>query len=254
MTLSKSKLNYLKSLHRGRYRQKYQNFIAEGTKIVEEMLLADDVEIELIVALPQWIADNIGLIKRFTNKLCEVDDAELREVSMLSTPNQVLVVAKQLNQKLDLEAAHAGLTLYLDRIQDPGNLGTILRIADWFGVRNVVRGPGTADVFNPKVVQASMGAFLRVRSPQLELQELKNLLPDIPLLGAALEGQSIYHFDFPKSAILVFGNESAGLTEELKKKSDWLISIPKGKNGGAESLNAAVAAGILVAQWARVYD
>ena len=254
MKLSQNKSKYIKTLHRGRYRQKYQKFIAEGTKITGEVLRSDHVLIEAIVALPGWIDQNESLVGPYTGKLYEADEKSLRALSLLSTPNQVLVVANQWEHHLDLPSAKKGLTLYLDRIQDPGNLGTILRIADWFGVANVVRSPATVDVFNPKVVQSSMGAFLRISSPQLELAELKKHLPGTPVFAAALHGESIFELDFPKNSILVLGNESRGIAEDLAAEADRLLTIPRGKAGRAESLNASVATGILVAQWAKAWN
>ncbi|MAT54853.1 MAG: hypothetical protein CMN32_10275 [Saprospirales bacterium] len=254
MELSQSKSKYIKSLHRGRYRQKYQNFIAEGTKIADEVLQSCDVSIELIVALPEWIEKNTTLLGPFVNKLYEANEKSLREISLLSTPNQVLIVANQPAQKLDIPSAKSGLTLFLDRIQDPGNLGTILRIADWFGVKNVVRSPGTVELFNPKVVQSSMGAVLRINSPQLELEALKSSLEEVPLLAAALEGENLFQLDFPEAAVMVLGNESNGISSGVAAMVDKLVTIPKGKGGKAESLNASVAAGIVVAEWAKRWN
>lgn len=251
MKLSQSKSKYIKSLHRGRYRQKYQNFIAEGTRIVDEMLHDEHVSIELIVALPEWIDRNPAITSTYKHILYEADEKSFGELSLLSTPNQVLVVARQPEQKLDMRAAENGLTLYLDRIQDPGNLGTILRIADWFGIKNVVRSPGTVQVFNPKVIQSSMGAFLRINSPQMELKQLRTQLEGLPVFAATLNGKSVYDHSFPACAILVLGNESGGVSEQLLHAADQLLTIPKGKGGFAESLNASVACGILVSEWAR---
>lgn len=254
MELSQSKSKYIKSLHRGKYRQKYQNFIAEGTKIIDEVLRSDNVSIELIVALPTWIENNAALIRPHTRVLYEADENSLQEVSLLSTPNQVLLVARQPKQTLDVPSAKKGLALFLDRIQDPGNLGTILRIADWFGVKNVVLGPGTVDVFNPKVVQASMGGFLRVHCPRMEMNALLAELKGIPLLASTLAGENLFQTDFPKAAILVLGNESRGISEEICDAADQLLTIPHGQGGRAESLNASVAAGIMVAEWARRWN
>lgn len=254
MKLSANKAKYIKSLHRARYRQKYQNFIVEGAKITDEVLQSDNVAIELIVALPAWVENNQDFLQRFNGQLYESDEKSLKEISLFKTPNQVLIVAKQPDQKLDLEAAQNGLTLFLDRMQDPGNLGTILRLADWFGVANVVRSSGTVELFNPKVLQSSMGAFLRINSPQMEYQELSDLLPDSTSFAAALQGVNLFETDLPHLSLIVIGNESQGVSEEILRLTDNQLSIPKGPKGGAESLNASVATGIIVSAWCNKWN
>ena len=170
---------------------------------------------------------------------------ELKQISQLSQPNKVLTVAEM--PSFNSGQMTTGWAFYLDAIQDPGNLGSIFRIADWFGIKDIILGPGTVDPYNTKVIQATMGAFLRVRFHQTSLSEIKTKLPDWPIYAADMNGTNIFETNFGKNGILVIGNEGNGVSEESRALSDAIISIPAADTGGAESLNAAVATGICVA-------
>lgn len=245
--LSNNKLKYLRSLQQRKQRQKYHNFIAEGEKIAHEVLSSQPGLVETIVALPAWLEENGAALARLNAEIMETDPAGLKKISLLNTPNQVFMVLRQPEQGADFPKAKTGLSLFLDNIQDPGNLGTILRIADWFGIRHVFRSPDSVEVFNPKVVQASMGAFLRILSPEIVFSKLKTELPEMPTFGAVLGGESVFEMDLPKAALLIIGNESRGISKEVVDALDHRIAIPKHERGGAESLNAAIATGILCA-------
>jgi RNA methyltransferase, TrmH family len=246
MKLSINQLKYLKSLHERKYRQKYQKFVVEGVKLAKEVLESGVFSAEMVVALPAWLEENEALLRNIETIL-PVEEGELKKISLLTTPNQVLLVVNQPVFELDEKSASSGLSLYLDDIRDPGNLGTILRIADWFGIRWVFCSPGSVEVFNPKVVQSSMGAFLRVNYMEISFDELLTSLPDLPVYGTLLEGGSVFTEALVSPAIVAIGNESRGLSIEIQQKITNSISIPKGVNGGAESLNAAVATGIICA-------
>jgi TrmH family RNA methyltransferase len=250
--LSKAKIKYLNSLKSKKFRQKYNNFMAEGDKVAKEIItLANELDaqkwlqIEAIFALPQWIDENQVLLKPFQNILTEVDLSELKKISNFQTPNQVLIVVKQFTYNLNNEVLNSNLTLILDEIQDPGNLGTILRIADWFGIPNVIGSLNCADFYNPKTVQASMGAILRIKYFKKDLIPFLNKRIHIPSYGALLGGENLFKTQLSKTAFIVIGNEGKGISEEVQKHLKHQIEIPS--SGGAESLNAAVATGIICA-------
>ncbi|GIV31121.1 MAG: RNA methyltransferase [Saprospiraceae bacterium] len=247
--LSQNKLRYLRSLRSERMRQKYHNFIVEGVKIADEVLRHPQAEVELIVAVPEWIEANRHLLDSLSGKVYVASQKVLSQISLLTTPNMVLCVLKRPQVELQVEWLHTGITLYLDGVQDPGNLGTILRTADWFGVRQVVAGPGTVDPFNSKVLQAAMGSFLRVRVLHMALDSLHALAPRVPIFGAVLDGQDVATVNLPRPAILAMGNESRGLTDQSLRHLHERIRIAAADDHGAESLNVAVATGILLALW-----
>lgn len=235
--LSKNELKYIQSLCQKKQRQASGLFIAEGPKIVDELLISH-FTVNKVYATDEWDAGKLA----DPSILTRVSAHELAKISGLQTPQQVLAVARQywpdaaplLNQKI---------TLVLDGLQDPGNLGTIIRIADWFGIQEIVCSLDTVDCYNPKVVQATMGSLLRVK---IWYEALPAFLAkqQMPILGALLSGQSVYATQVDATSLLVIGNEAKGIREELLPLINQPISIP-GK-GGAESLNAGVATGILV--------
>lgn len=245
--LSSKKLKYLRSLHLRKFRQKYHNFIVEGEKICQEVLLDDEMQVEAVFGENGWISENEALLRPIAGQVEELTSAEMKKVSLLSTPNKVLMVVNQPDLKVDSDEVKSDISLYLDDIRDPGNLGTILRIADWFGIRYVFRSENSVELFNPKVVQSSMGAFLRVKSPKMDFETLKNDFSKLPILGTVLDGESIFELDLPNAAIIVIGNESRGISRELLPMLTRGIAIPRAEGGGAESLNAAVATGIMCA-------
>ncbi len=244
--ISKAKIQYLQSLQQKKNRQKFNVFVAEGEKICNEIIEQRQLEVEGIFALPSWAQTNKAALAFYKNVLHEIDDATLKKISSLTTPNQVLIVAKQPAHVLDTPYIEQELSLFLDGIQDPGNLGTILRIADWFGIKWVFCSPNTVEVYNPKVVQASMGAFLRIKTQTLEMSACRNFFPNLNVYGAVLGGENIFTTTLTKNALLVIGNEGNGISAEVQRQLTQGITIPAYGNG-AESLNAAVATGIICA-------
>lgn len=247
MALSQSTLKYIKSLQLQKFRQKYNNFLAEGDKIVSEIIQQLPSTIEQIYAVPEWINAKQNFLPAIKHKVQEITTEELKKISGLVTPNQVLAIVQHPGFGLDADRVQTDFTLYLDNIQDPGNMGTILRIADWFGIPHVICSPNCVEVFSPKVVQASMGAFLRVKTVEKTLVEVKAAFPDLPIYGAVLDGTNIFEMALEKRGILVIGNESKGIAKETEAYLTHRIAIPAAPGGGAESLNAAVATGIIVA-------
>ncbi len=247
MALSKSTVQYIKSLQLRKFRQKYNNFVAEGDKIVLEIIREAPHLVEQIYALPDWIQSNESQLVALRKRAEEISAEELKKISALVTPNQVLAIVQQPDFQLDTSFLQQDISLYLDGIQDPGNMGTILRIADWFGIRYVLCSLDCVEVFSPKVVQASMGAFLRVKTLKMNIIDIKNQFPDLPIIGAVLNGENIFTAAVAKKGILVIGNESKGISQEIEALLTQKVAIPAAAGGGAESLNAAVATGILVA-------
>jgi TrmH family RNA methyltransferase len=239
--LSKKVLKDIQSLSAKKQRREQGLFLAEGPKIAAELIALIPSRIVGIWATQSWIDRHEDRVAGLP--LESITDAELLKISQLQTPSEVLLVARQ--EEAIEPTPGPGITLYLDTIQDPGNFGTILRIADWFGVNNVVCSAGCADRYNPKVVQATMGSIARVNvwydeeGTWLDRQT-------VPVLAAALEGEPLYTFVAPPSAVLLIGNEGNGLRPELLGKASSKLTIPR--IGAAESLNAAVATGIILSR------
>ena len=245
--LSKNKIKYIQSLKLKKFRQKYNNFIVEGDKIARELLVHPNFEIESIFTTQTWQTKNKLVLQKHINKTIIVDEKELKKITGLSTPNEVLIIAKQFKFEIQENLFFDDFSLYLDDIRDPGNMGTILRIADWFGVKQVICSPNSVEVYNAKVVQATMGSFLRVATPIMDCIELKSKYPAIKIFGAILEGDNIFQIKTNLKGILVIGNESKGIQKNILNIMDHGLKIPKSPIGGAESLNAGVATGIMVA-------
>ncbi len=251
--LSHSQIKYVQSLQQKKFRRQYGVFLAEGEKIISE-LLQSHFEMEGVYALADWLQENSHQIPDGL-KVFETSQKDLERISGLKTPNKVLAVVKTPTDE-SAPTSQKGLSLVLDKVQDPGNLGTIIRTADWFGIRQVICSPDTAEVFSPKVVQASMGSFLRVRVYYTELKPfLEKAAGETPIYGAFLEGEDLWEVEVKNKGILVIGNESKGISPEVAALVQKKVRIHGGKKPGkpdaAESLNASVAAGILMAWLSR---
>ena len=193
--------------------------------------------VQKIFAVNEWLHPLMGKAP-----LIRVSEEELQKISGLQTANKVLAVAEQQNF-IAQKPQKGSITLALDGIQDPGNMGTLIRIADWFGVNTILASEDSVEVYNPKVIQSTMGSFIRVKVGYGNLSQLL-LDADIPVFGALLEGASVYNQSAIEEGVLLIGNESKGIHDELIRYITSPIHIPR--IGGAESLNAAVAAGILL--------
>ncbi len=234
--LSKNELKYIQSLCQKKQRQAEGLFIAEGTKLVDE-LLKSHYNIRKLYALAGWAQQYQG-----SHEVVTITDIELEKISGLQTPNQVLAVAEQRLPAKEPETK-AQLTLVLDGIQDPGNFGTIIRIADWFGITQIVASEDTVELYNPKVIQSTMGSFIRVNIWYRSVHDFLQTAT-VPVYGALLNGKNMHGEPPVTEGLLVIGNESKGIGKELLPYISHPITIPR--LGGAESLNAAVAAGIIV--------
>jgi RNA methyltransferase, TrmH family len=237
--LSKKEIKDIQSLGLKKHREETGLFIAEGPKLVSELAQALPGELQMIYGVKDWIEESGHLFDK--KKLTEISEVELERMSHLQTAHRVLAVFRQLPS---VEPVPVGFTLYLDTIQDPGNFGTIIRIADWFGIRDVVCSAGCADLYNPKVVQATMASIARVNVYYDVEETWLGKHSDLPVFAAALEGRSVYSCNNALKGILLIGNESKGIREEWLAKATEKITIPR--VGEAESLNAAVATGIIL--------
>lgn len=240
--LSNAQSKYIRSLTQQKYRKQYKVFLAEGDKIAKEWLMSD-ATLQMILATQDWATDNEAAIKAHPEaELCIVTEQELEKVSTLQTPNKALVVAHIPNTENTLPTY--GWCFALEQLQDPGNMGTIIRIADWFGMSHVVASPDSVDFYNPKVVQAAMGGHLRVSLVVADIAPVIKTTA-LPVFAAVLGGDSIYEVNNPGNGVILIGNESKGLPQELIQHAEFKVTIPK--KGGAESLNAGVSAGIIAA-------
>jgi TrmH family RNA methyltransferase len=242
--LSKAKIKYIHALRLKKYRQKYDNFVVEGDKIGQE-ILQTQLPIEAIFAVSEWAAANETLLQPHLNHLTIVSPDDLKKISNLQTPNKVLMIVQNPHFELNEQSLKTDLTLVLDGIQDPGNLGTILRIADWFAIRQVILSENCVDVLNTKTIQASMGAFLRVATFERNLIEFFSENIGTPIFGAVLGGENLFKTALSKNGFIVIGNEGNGISETVQQHLTHRIEIPA--NGQAESLNAAIATGIICA-------
>jgi len=238
--LSKAQIKYIQSLQHKKYRQKSGQYIAEGDKIVPELLR--EGQVREVYAAADWIVEHEALLAKVPGvKVAEAAPPVLKQLSALTTPGRVVALLDIPPAPPSVPLAGA-VTLGLESIQDPGNLGTIIRIADWFGISRVICSPDCVDVYNPKTIQATMGSIARVQVAEGELAPLLQQ-GTVPSYAATLHGCSIVEFAPVKAGMLLIGNESRGLSQPLQDLCTYRITIPR--LGGAESLNAAVATGII---------
>ncbi len=246
--ISKNKIKYIRSLELKKNRNKEGKFVAEGFKVVDDLLALQPAD--LIVATQEWLH---GKHLADQTEVIEVTEEELKKVSFLQHPQQVLAVFRQATSG-DYSINTCELSLALDGVQDPGNLGTIIRIADWFGITHIYCSQDTADVYNPKVVQATMGSIARVKVEYGNLLALVESLPaDVPVYGTLLDGDNIYQQQLENRGLIVMGNEGKGISPALAKKVNRRLLIPNFPEGRAtaDSLNVAIATAITCSEFRR---
>ena len=239
--ITKNQVKYIQSLGQKKSRDEEKCFIAEGPKLVGELIGAENCRVVQIYAVKAWLDEPANASEHA--ELIEVSASELERISQLTTPNQVLAVVEKIKWAHDPEIKGT-VSLALDTIQDPGNMGTIIRLADWFGIKNIFCSNDCVDVYNPKVVQASMGSISRIRVEYRDLLSLLKENKELRIYAAVLNGRDITKMEKINEGIIVIGNESKGINEEILKLANVQITIP-GK-GKAESLNAGVATGIIL--------
>jgi TrmH family RNA methyltransferase len=239
--ISKSNIKLIKSLQQKKFRDELNLFVVEGEKMVQESLQwKSEYLVDLYYTSDSIIRENI--IDK--EKMNLISEKELKQISSLQTPNKSLAVFK----KWPYSDHKFRFYIALDGVQDPGNMGTIMRLADWFGVKKILCSKETVDCFNPKVVQATMGAIFRVDVEYVDLTETFEML-NLPIYGALLEGENIYSKPLTPKGILLLGNEGKGISENLQKSINFPISIPR--FGQAESLNVSAAGAILLSEFFR---
>jgi RNA methyltransferase, TrmH family len=238
--VSKAKVKFIKSLQLKKYRKEEQCFTVEGAKGVAE-LLNSDFEVTWLAGTDSFLKEQVISLAKRKIEVVEASEKELAEVGTFSTNNAALAIARlrpNTEPKLKNEFA-----LVLDDIRDPGNLGTIIRTADWYGIKNIIASEETADFYNPKVINSTMGSFCRINVFYTELSQFL-FGTDWPLYGASLTGKSIYEMGFGKEGFIVIGNEAQGISASLHSMISQHITIPR--IGQAESLNASIATAIIL--------
>lgn len=253
--LSKNQIKFLNSLKQKKFREDEQLFIVEGIKIVAELLNSKINVTQLYATAAYLEREKIG----GSVEIIEIKQSELERISALSTPNEVLAICEIPKVIFDLSQLENKLTLILDDIKDPGNLGTIIRIADWFGIENIVCSLETVNVYNPKVIQATMGSIARVNVHYIALNDLFNankINLKYSVFGALLNGENIYSKPLPSKGFIIIGNESKGISNELAPFITDQLRIPSFShiNSGlaeVESLNAAIATAIICSEFRR---
>ena len=236
--LTAHKIKILQSLDKKKFRQKYNLFLVEGNKTIKEIPLSRYKIQEIFTTNPSELGiDGV--------KNVEISDSELKKISFLQHPKDSVAVCELLEPKF---LADVPIQLVLDGIQDPGNLGTIIRLADWFGIEQIICSEDTVDFYNPKVIQASMGSFLRVN---INYQNIENYLQNstASIIGTDMDGENFYQFEFPEKFNLILGNEGNGIRPNIEQLLTHKITIPRfGKSKSTESLNVSMAAGIILGQ------
>lgn len=246
--ISKNHIKYIQQLHSKKHRDENFMFIAEGVKVVTEFILSSKYIITEILALEVFIEKYRTILTQKNIAFTVITEEELKKISTQQSPNQVLaIVSSQNSTKND---STSNLCLYLDDIRDPGNLGTIIRIADWFGITNLFCSKQSTELYNPKTIQASMGAILRVNVSYLDFADVVLNNPHLLIYGAVLNGTNIYQTTL-KEGIIVIGNEANGISKEVLTYINNPITIPAASQNGSESLNAANACAIICAEFYR---
>jgi TrmH family RNA methyltransferase len=238
--ISKNEVKYIRSLGQQKGRDESGTFLAEGAKLVRDLIMACPENVQKVIAVDAFIRANEDILNGIPTE--QIDEETLHRISLLSTPNQVVAVIRKYQTNIS-DIPTKGWVLALDGIQDPGNAGTIIRTADWFGIRHIVCSPDCVDLYNPKVVQASMGSIASVQVHRTDLLEwLMNYKGDV--YGAFMKGEKVSHEVLPSYGVMVIGREGSGIRDYIKKYIRYPITIPG--YGQAESLNAAVATGIIL--------
>jgi len=251
--ISINQIKHINSLKQNKFRKIHKEFIAEGEKTVAD-ILSSNFEISSIFALEEWLEKNQDNCKEI--EVEQISEKELNRISSQKTPNKVLAVVKIPENKIDFQTIFSDLILMLDNINDPGNLGTIIRIADWFGIKNIICSENTVDLYNPKVVQATTGSIARVKVCYTELKEFIQKTPEnITVYATLLEGENISKSKLKKTGIIIIGSESHGISKELfpfiKKKIKIPEYLTKTDTQKAESLNASIATAIVCYEFRR---
>ena len=246
--LSRNKIKLIRSLEMKKFRNESACFLAEGNKLVADIL--PFFECECLITKSSWLAAQGNIDAK---EIIIAENGDIERVSLLKTPQDVLAVFRQPQYSFDNDAPKKELILVLDGIQDPGNFGTIIRLADWFGIKRLVCSLDTADVYNPKTIQASMGAIARVQVFYELLSIWLEKIEGVPIYGAFLEGKNIYTESLSSSGLIVMGNEGKGISHSVEERVTQKLYIPNYPQGAesTESLNVAAATAIVCSEFRR---
>ena len=246
--ISKATIKKIHALDMRKFRRNERLFVAEGPKLVDE--LCATMKPVYIAALPEWISENAKIVSGTEYDIVTPD--ELQRASLQKNPQQVIALFPIPEHRFCTEQLKNELVLMLDGVQDPGNLGTIARIADWFGIKNIICSAETADIYNPKAVQATMGALARVKFHYTDLIQLLSQY-DGPVYGTFLDGENIYGQELSENGIIVMGNEGKGISQGVGEMINRRLYIPNYPIGTqtTESLNVAIATSIVCAEFRR---
>jgi len=256
--ISTTQSKLIRSLHQKKYRDLHRLFMVEGEKMVRELVLGDHdkgFQIRELVATPEWIESHGTLIGSRGMPVIEATQSEIKKVSNLVSPQDVIALVRIPEAGFNVEELIHSPILAFESIRDPGNLGTIIRTADWFGIGHIVCTPDSTDLYNPKVVQSTMGAITRVQVHYQELEQILNSkeMQAKPIFGTYMEGENIYESSLEPDPMILFGNESRGLSRNLDPYINHRISIPsfspEGK--GSESLNVASSVAVMCSELRR---
>lgn len=240
--VTKNQIKLIKSLHQKKYRKEHQLFIAEGVKVIKELIQSAFV-LEAI-----YVTETIDFGSN-GSKIHQVSIAEMEKMSALTSPSNCLAVFHCINQK---EVDYSDLVVALDDIRDPGNMGTIIRLCDWFGVKHIICTKETVDIYNPKVIQATMGSITRVNIVYGDLSNYIHSSEETAVFGTFMDGDNIYQQQLPTKGIIVFGNEANGISKEIEQQVTKRIAIPRfGDLQQTESLNVAMASSIVLSEFRR---
>ena len=246
--LSKNKIKYIHSLEQKKIRREEKVFIAEGPKLVSDLL--GRFHCIFLAATSLWLQEHTAIE---ADEIVEVSQDELYKASLLKAPQQVLAIFEQPQYILEPDITNQALCLALDDIQDPGNLGTIIRLADWFGIEHIICSQNTVDAYNPKTIQATMGAIARVKVYYTSLPDFICLLKGIPVFGTFLDGKNIYEQPLSTNGLIVMGNEGNGISKEVEALINRKLYIPNYplERETSESLNVAIATAVICAEFRR---
>jgi TrmH family RNA methyltransferase len=247
--MTHSQIKHIRGLSLQKYRKEHKAYLVEGDKNVKEWLAGDPGSILQLLALPEWLAENKAMLERYSGlEILAAADFEMEKITALKHPQKVLIVVAMKPENA-ADISNNSWFLYLEQIRDPGNMGTIIRTADWFGIRQILLSPDCVERYNPKVVQATMGSLLRADFSVMDFETLRiqKKKQKLPLYAACLEGRDVFKIKKPLPGIIAMGNESTGLSENILKLADEKITIPG--SGGPESLNVGVATGIICAHF-----
>lgn len=248
--LSKNQIKEIQSLHLKKQRDNQKLFIVEGVKSVSEVLTQNAKLIVKLYATGEFLLNYKKQLQQFKIDFFEITEAELQKISLQNNPNQVIALCNYFDVTTIEFNFETDFTFFLDDIRDPGNFGTIVRLADWYGVKTIFCSPESCDLYNPKVIQSTMGAFMRVTIIYKELEALTKNEGIKTIYGAVLNGKNIYK-DKLQNGLIVIGNEANGISEENLKLVNKPLTIPSDQANGTESLNAAMATAIIASEFYR---